>query len=88
MLILQSIDKLQKINPAILFFSHGGATRQVNEIIQRVANDEQQCADISLKAMKASENREEMAISLASSPYFKSLMVGGYRQYFKKKNMI
>jgi len=103
-LILQSIDKLQKINPAILFFSHGGATRQVNEIIQRVANDEQQCADIALKAMKASENREEMAISLAdvlvkdstmtkkaylaSSPYFKSLMVGGYRQYFKKKNMI
>ena len=103
-LILQSIDKLQKISPAILFFSHGGATRQVTEIFQRAANDEQQCADIALKAMKAGENREEMAISLAdvlakdstmtkeaylaSSPYFKSLMIGGYRHYFKKKNMI
>ena len=103
-LVLQSIDKLQKTSPAILFFSHGGATRQVTEIFQRASNDEQQCADIALKAMKVGENREEMAISLAevlakdstmtkeaylaSSPYFKSLMVGGYHHYFKKKNMI
>ena len=103
-LILQSIDKLRELNPAILLFSHGGATREVAEIIQRVANDERQCADIALKALKAGEDREEMANSLvdvlvkdstltkedylASSPYFISLMVGGYRQYFKKKNMI
>ncbi len=104
MLILQSIDKLRKINPAILFFSHGAAIREVDEIIQRATNDEQQCADIALKAMKAGADRDEMAISLAdvlvkestltkkaylaSSPYFKSLIVGGYRHYFKKKNMI
>ena len=103
-LILQSIDKLRELNPAILLFSHGGATREVSEIIQRVANDERQWADIALKALKAGEDREEMANSLAdvlvkdstltkedylaSSPYFISLMVGGYRQYFKKKNMI
>ena len=103
-LILQSIDKLLELNPEILFFSHGGTTREVAEIIQRVANDERQCADIALKALRAGEDREEMANSLAdvlvkdstltredylaSSPYFKSLMVGGYRQYFKKKNMI
>ncbi len=104
MLILQSIDKLRKINPAILFFSHGAAIREVDEIIQRATNDEQQCADIALKTMKAGADRDEMAISLAdvlvkestltkkaylaSSPYFKSLIVGGYRHYFKKKNMI
>ena len=104
MLILQSIDKLRKINPAILFFSHGAAVREVDEIIQRAANDEQQCADIALKTMKAGAGRDELAISLtdvlvkestltkkaylASSPYFKSLIVGGYRHYFKKKNMI
>ena len=103
-LILQSIDKLRELNPAILLFSHGGATREVSEIIQRVANDERQWADIALKALKAGEDREEMANSLAdvlvkdstltkedylaSSPYFISLMVGGYRQYFKEKNMI
>jgi len=103
-LILQSIDKLRELNPAILLFSHGGATKEVAEIIQRVSNDERQCADIALKALKAGQDREEMANSLAdvlvkestltkedylaSSPYFISLMVGGYRQYFKKKNMI
>ena len=103
-LILQSIDKLRELNPAMLFFSHGGATRDVVEIIQRVANDERQCADIALNALKAGEDREAMANRLAdvlikgsaltkedylaSSPYFISLMVGGYRQYFKKKNMI
>ena len=103
-LILQSIDKLRELNPAILLFSHGGATVEVAEIIQCVANDERQCADIALKSLKAGEDREEMANSLAdvlvkgstltkedylaSSPYFISLMVGGYRHYFKKKNMI
>jgi glyoxylase-like metal-dependent hydrolase (beta-lactamase superfamily II) len=103
-LILQSIDKLRELNPEILLFSHGGATSEVAEIIQRVANDERQCADIALKALKAGKDREEMANSLAdilvkdstltkedylaSSPYFISLMVGGYRPYFKKKNMI
>jgi hypothetical protein len=107
-LILQSIDKLRELNPAILLFSHGGAirgaTREVAKIIQHVGNDERQCIDIALKALKAGKDREEMANSLAdvlvkdstltkedylgSSPYFKSLMVGGYRQYFKKKNMI
>ena len=103
-LILQSIDKLRELNPAILLFSHGGATVEVAEIIQCAANDERQCADIALKSLKAGEDREEMANSLAdvlvkdstltkedylaSSPYFLSLMVGGYRHYFKKKNMI
>jgi len=103
-LILQSIDKLRELNPAILLFSHGGVTREVTEIIQRVSNDERQCADIALKALKAGEDRDEMANSLAdvlvkdptltkedylaSSPYFISLMTGGYQQYFKKQNMI
>jgi hypothetical protein len=35
--------------------------------------------------MRTALTKEEY---LASSPYFKSLIVGGYRQYFKKKNMI
>jgi hypothetical protein len=62
-----------------------------------------QCADIALKALKAGEDREEIVNSLAdvlvkgstltkedyltSSSYFRVLMIEGYRQYFKKKNM-
>ena len=102
-LVQQSIDKLRELNPAILLFSHGGAIREVDKIIQRTADDERQCADIALKALKAGKGREKIVNSLAdilikdselaredflaSSPYFKSLMAGGYQQYFKK-NMI
>jgi len=54
--------------------------------------------------LNAGVDRDELAISLAdvlvkestltkkaylaSSPYFKSLIVGGYKHYFKKKNMV
>ena len=103
-LILQSIDKLQKLDPAILFFSHGGATRAVAEITRMFADNVRQCADIALKALKAGADREEIINSvadvlvkgstltredyLASSPYFRTLMIEGCRQYFEKKNMV
>ena len=103
-LILQSIDKLRELDPAILFFSHGGTTREVAKIMRMFTDNARQCADIALKALKAGEDREEIANSLAdvlvkgstmtkedyltSSPYFRTLMIEGYRQYFKKKNRI
>jgi glyoxylase-like metal-dependent hydrolase (beta-lactamase superfamily II) len=102
-LTLQSIEKLQEFNPAILFFSHGGTTREVTRIMRMFALNNRQCADIALKALKAGEDREEIANSLAgvlvkgtpltredylaSSPYFISVTVEGYRQYFKKKRI-
>lgn len=103
-LTLQSIDKCQELNPAILFFSHGGTTREVTRIMRLFADNNRQCADIALKALRAGKNREEIANSLAdvsvrgskltredflaSSPRFIPVTVDGYRQYFKKKNMV
>ena len=103
-LILQSIDKIRELDPAILFFSHGGTTKEVAKIIRMFANNARQCADIALKALKAGEPQEEIVNRLAgilvkgstltkedylaSSLYFRTLMIEGYRQYFKKKNMI
>jgi glyoxylase-like metal-dependent hydrolase (beta-lactamase superfamily II) len=98
-LILQSIDKLRGLDPAILFFSHGGTTREVAKIMQMFADNARQCTDIALKALKAGVNREELVNRLAdalvkyspltkddylaSSPYFRKLMVEGC-QYLKK----
>jgi glyoxylase-like metal-dependent hydrolase (beta-lactamase superfamily II) len=59
-LILQSIDKLRGLDPAILFFSHGGTTREVAKIMQMFADNARQCTDIALKALKAGVNREEL----------------------------
>jgi glyoxylase-like metal-dependent hydrolase (beta-lactamase superfamily II) len=103
-LTLQSIDKLRELDPAILFFSHGGTTREVAKIMPMFADNVRQCADITLKALKAGEDREEIINSLAdvlvkgstltkedylaSSPYFRALMIEGCRQYFKKQNMV
>jgi glyoxylase-like metal-dependent hydrolase (beta-lactamase superfamily II) len=64
-LILQSIDKLRELDPAILFFSHGGTTREVGKIMRMFADSVRQCADIALKALKAGEDREEIINSLA-----------------------
>ena len=85
-LILKSIDKLRDFDPAILFFSHGGTTKEVAKIMRMFADNARQCADIVLKALKAGEDWEEIANSLAdvlvkgstltkedyltSSPYF------------------
>jgi glyoxylase-like metal-dependent hydrolase (beta-lactamase superfamily II) len=103
-LILQSIDKLREFDPEILFFSHGGTTREVTKIMRMFADNARQCTDIALKALKAGEDWEKMTNRLAdvlvkgstltkedylaSSPYLRTLMFEGYRQYFKKKNMI
>jgi glyoxylase-like metal-dependent hydrolase (beta-lactamase superfamily II) len=102
-LILQSIDKIRELDPSIFFFSHGGTTREVAKIMRIVADNARQFADIALRALKAGEDGEEIANSLAdvlvkgstltkedylaSSPYIRTLMIASYRQYFKK-NMI
>jgi glyoxylase-like metal-dependent hydrolase (beta-lactamase superfamily II) len=102
-LIVQSIDKVRQFNPALLFFSHGSATSEAARIIELALNDEGQCADTALKAMKAGADQEKIAGRLAgilakssvltaeeilTFPYFATMTVEGYRQSFKKKNLI
>jgi glyoxylase-like metal-dependent hydrolase (beta-lactamase superfamily II) len=102
-LIVQSIKKLQQFNPSLLFFSHGGTSADASMIIQVALNDERRGADIALKALQKGADNEEVSRRLAeilaqesifsaeelmAFPYFTSLSAEGYRQYFKKKNMI
>jgi glyoxylase-like metal-dependent hydrolase (beta-lactamase superfamily II) len=101
--IVQSIDKLRQFNPALLFFSHGGTTADASRIIQVALADEDQFADTALKGMQAGEDQDKIAHNLAiilakesvltaeellAFPYFTTLTVEGYRQSFKRKNLI
>jgi glyoxylase-like metal-dependent hydrolase (beta-lactamase superfamily II) len=101
--IVQSIDKVRQLQPALLFFSHGGASSEATRIIQVTLNNEQQCADTALKAMRAGEDQEKIARRLArilaqesdssaeeilAFPYFTSMTIAGYRQSFIKKNLV
>ncbi len=101
--IVQSIDRLRQVSPALLFFSHGGTTAGASRIIQVALNNEVQCAETALKAIQAGEDQERVARRLAgilaqdsiltaedilAFPCFITMTVEGYRQSFKKKNLI
>ncbi len=102
-LTLESMDKLRKLNPSVLFFSHYGVSREVAQPIQRAADDVRGCADIVLNALRAGETQEEMArraidflargsalakAELSAWPRFIPLILEGYPLYFKQRNMI
>jgi glyoxylase-like metal-dependent hydrolase (beta-lactamase superfamily II) len=102
-MIVQSINKLRQFNPAQLFFSHGGTCSEASRIIQAALKDENRCAEIALKTLQNGGDKKEIARRLAkilanesafsaeellAFPYFTSLSVDGYCQYFKKKDMV
>jgi glyoxylase-like metal-dependent hydrolase (beta-lactamase superfamily II) len=102
-LTLKSMEKIQGLNPEFVFFSHGSSTREAAKIIQLGVDQARQCQDIALKALKAGEDLKEVArrlievlargsvlarSELLDFPYLIPVTVEGYRQYFKKNNMI
>ncbi len=102
-LFLQSIEKLKNLKPERVFFSHGSATGDADRIIQSALNMARQCNDAALTALKSGEDQKEVArrlieimargsdlarSDLSEWPYFTNIAVEGYRQYFKKNNMI
>jgi glyoxylase-like metal-dependent hydrolase (beta-lactamase superfamily II) len=102
-LFLQSIEKLKKLKPEQVFFSHGRATRDADKIIQSALDSAAQCHDTALEALIADEDQKEVArklieimaggsalarSDLSDWSYFIPIAVEGYRQYFKKNNMI
>jgi len=102
-LFLQSIEKLKKLQPELVFFSHGCATKDADRIIQSALDGARQCHDIAFEALRAGEDQKEIAgrlieimaggsalarTDLSDWPYFIPIVVEGYKQYFKKNNMI
>ena len=102
-LTLKSMEKLLGLNPEFVFFSHGSSTREAAKILELGVDQARQCKDITLAALKAGEDLNEIGRRLievlangsASArsellewPYFILVTVEGYRQYFKKNNMI
>jgi glyoxylase-like metal-dependent hydrolase (beta-lactamase superfamily II) len=102
-LFLQSIEKLQGLKPELVFFSHGSATSDADKIIHSSLSEARQCQEVAFEVLKAGEDQKEVArrlvevlargSALAKSdlsdwPYLIPVTVEGYRQYFKKNNMI
>jgi glyoxylase-like metal-dependent hydrolase (beta-lactamase superfamily II) len=102
-LSLQSMEKLQKLKPEMVFFSHGCATRDAVKIINSSIDQARQCHEAAFKTLKVGEDPKEVArrlieimaggsalarSDLSDWPYLIRIAVEGYRQYFKKNNMI
>ncbi|MCX5914251.1 MAG: MBL fold metallo-hydrolase [Deltaproteobacteria bacterium] len=102
-LTMQSIEELRPLNPAILFFSHGGTSREVDKILREAAENARFSAEIALIALQKGDTPEEIARKLievlaggspskreylSGLPYWIPLGVEGYRQYYKKENLI
>ena len=102
-LFLQSIEKLKKLKPELVFFSHGSATGDADKIIQSALDVARQCHDTALEALRSDEDQKAVArrlieimaggsalarSDLSDWPYFIPIAVKGYQQYFKKNNMI
>ncbi len=63
---LETIDKLSKLEPKIVFCSHGGVSREAARLIQSVRVNTKAYGDIILEAMRAGEEKEQMAQRLES----------------------
>jgi glyoxylase-like metal-dependent hydrolase (beta-lactamase superfamily II) len=102
-LSLKSMEKLQELKPEMVFFSHGCATRDAVKIIKSSIDQARQCHEAAFEALKAGEDKKEVArrlmeiiaggSALARSylsdwPYLIPMTVEGYKQYFKKNIMI
>lgn len=57
---LETIDKLSKLQPKLIFFSHGGVSREAARLIQSARANTKAYGDIILEAMKAGEGKEQM----------------------------
>lgn len=73
---LESIDKLSQLNPKVVFFSHGGVSRETARLMQSLRANTKAYGDIILGALKAGEGKEEMARRLGA--YHSKLIPGEY----------
>ena len=58
---LESVDKISKLSPKIIFFSHGGISREAARIMQSIRANTKAYGDIILEAMNAGEGKEQIA---------------------------
>ena len=101
--IVQSIDKIRQFEPAMVLFSHGGAVSEASGLVEIILDEEIKCAEIAMKALKVGEDQEVIGSRLSeilaqesdlaaeeiqAFPFFTSMTVEGYRQAFKKMNLL
>ena len=91
---LETMEKLRKLRPQLLFYAHGGVGWQPDELITLAAENTRLLGDLILKALKSGKNTEAIGsmVKEAARSHFGielsdmdvAMTVGGYGTYFNK----
>lgn len=95
---LETINKLKKLNPQLLLFSHGGVVKEPEKIFLMASENAKVFGDIVLRAMQNGEDPTLIGSKVAkyaSGRFGRELdetdltmTVGGYAVYFKSKGPV
>ncbi len=96
-LYLETIEKLRRLNPSVLLFSHGGFVEEPEKIISIASESTKAFGDMVLKAMQEGETPEGISnrvVDFALTRFGRKLdetdlmmAVGGYAVYFNSKGL-
>ncbi len=95
---LETMERLRKLGPRILFYSHDGVGSQPEKLIPRAAENTKIFSDIILKALRSGETTEAITRQIqehishhlgASGEGLEiGMIVDGFIFYFKKKGLV
>lgn len=95
---LQTMEKLRRLQPRILFFAHGSVSHEPEKLISSVENNTRLLGDLILRALKAGDDiaeikrkvkenaRSSFGIELTESDL--DLTVGGYTVFYQRKGLV
>lgn len=95
---LQTMERLRKLQPRLLFFAHGGVSREPEKLISSVENNTRLIGDLILRALRGGDSiaeikckvkegaRSSFGIELTESDL--DLTVGGYTVFYQRKGLV
>ena len=97
-LYLSSIEKLKKLRPRVLFYSHDGGVRAPDDIFSRVAESTVMLRDVILDGLQSGDTPEQIERRIRqrlSDPagakaeaMGMAQTIAGYAAYFRKKGVV
>ncbi|UCF84703.1 MAG: hypothetical protein JSV50_03475, partial [Desulfobacteraceae bacterium] len=86
---LESMEKLRRLHPRILFYSHDGVGKNPEKLISQAAENTKIVGDIILKALREGHTNEAIKSRLRESVgAHDEMMLMGFVLYFKKKGLV
>lgn len=96
-LYLGTMERLRRLKPGILIYSHGGISMEPDKSISQAEANTRAIGEVVLRALKAGKSDEEITRTVGEfilqrfgfelSPYELGTNVSGYVYYFKKKGL-